>query len=115
MFEKEIFFVGIFTLKCEIIFRTSSSKPRSIIRSASSKHKYRQTSKNTNFLSSISIKRPGVATIICTPLIFKNKQSIHIKIMIFFFTFLLFLIDPSSLYHQHKQLISIKEILNIKS
>jgi hypothetical protein len=52
------------TLKCEIILRTSSSKPRSIILSASSKHKYRQTSRKTSFLSNMSIKRPGVATII---------------------------------------------------
>jgi len=48
--------------------RTSSSKPMSIIRSASSRQRYRQTSRFNIFLSSMSIRRPGVAVITCTPL-----------------------------------------------
>lgn len=59
---------NILTLKYENIVRTSSSKPISIILSASSKHKYRQTSRLIIFLSSMSMRRPGVAVIICTPL-----------------------------------------------
>ena len=56
------------TLKYEKIVRTSSSKPMSIMRSASSRQRYRQTSRFNIFLSSMSIRRPGVAVITCTPL-----------------------------------------------
>lgn len=80
---------NIFTWKNENIVLTSSSKPISIIRSASSIQRYlvnkintnqtqhyvslivltnRQVSKFIIFLSNISINRPGVATIMWTPL-----------------------------------------------
>ena len=55
------------TLKYENMVRTSSSKPMSIILSASSRQRYLHTSRVTIFLFSMSIRRPGVATMTCTP------------------------------------------------
>ena len=71
--------INDYTLKKENIVRTSSSKPMSIIRSASSIQRYLHTLNLTIFLSSMSINLPGVATIICTPL----------KIMIIIYYFLI--------------------------
>ena len=51
-----------------MIFRTSSSKPRSIMRSASSMQRYLQLLRVKRFFSSISMSLPGVATTICRPL-----------------------------------------------
>ena len=54
-------------LKYEKMVRMSSSNPRSIIRSASSRQKYRQQSKLSRPLLSRSMSRPGVATAMWTP------------------------------------------------
>ena len=52
-----------------MMFRTSSSKPRSIILSASSMQRYLQLLNVNRFFSSISIKRPGVAITMWSPLL----------------------------------------------
>ena len=55
------------TLKKLIIWRTSSSNPRSIMRSASSMQRYLQLSSVRRRFSSISMSRPGVATTMWIP------------------------------------------------
>lgn len=72
----------------------SSSKPISIILSASSRARYRQISRLTIFLLSRSIRRPGVATIMCTPLqnatlrsdyvVLNSSARMHAFIMLWF-------------------------------
>ena len=56
------------TLKKLIMFLTSSSNPKSIMRSASSIHRYLQFANPNRFFSSMSISLPGVATTIWSPL-----------------------------------------------
>ena len=55
------------TLKKEMMYLMSSSKPMSTMRSASSRHRYLQMSRFMRRLPSMSFKRPGVATHMCTP------------------------------------------------
>lgn len=55
------------TLKKLIMFRTSSSNPMSIMRSASSRQRYLHPANPNFFFSSMSCSRPGVATTMWNP------------------------------------------------
>mmetsp|Transcript_24875 Transcript_24875/g.63018 ORF Transcript_24875/g.63018 Transcript_24875/m.63018 type:complete len:350 (-) Transcript_24875:120-1169(-) len=55
-------------LKKSMMLRTSSSNPKSIIRSASSSAKYRHKSSVIRFFVSRSCSLPGVAQMVCTPI-----------------------------------------------
>mmetsp|Transcript_72608 Transcript_72608/g.216737 ORF Transcript_72608/g.216737 Transcript_72608/m.216737 type:complete len:232 (-) Transcript_72608:866-1561(-) len=77
VFAKSWIFRGMVALKRSVcrcprkwsrVFRISSSKPRSTMRSASSMTRYRHCAMDSLFLFNKSLRRPGVATTMCDPL-----------------------------------------------
>mmetsp|Transcript_39050 Transcript_39050/g.84961 ORF Transcript_39050/g.84961 Transcript_39050/m.84961 type:complete len:217 (-) Transcript_39050:1306-1956(-) len=63
-------------LKCPNTSRMSSSKPRSTMRSASSRQRYLHRSSDMRFLCSRSFSRPGVATHMCSPCLMISHCSL---------------------------------------